>query len=121
MLQGADYPPRTMRRSPVPPQMPPSGQEVRFSDAQQEALAEALFRAEVALLDAVVAEAKRAEAFDGPRKVGQLAQALSMLRFSAGQQPMRGPMAGPWVGPFGPMMHSVGSIDIDEDDELDDE
>ena len=44
------YPPSMMRRSPGPPQLPPSGQEVRFSEAQQEALAEALFRAEVALL-----------------------------------------------------------------------
>ena len=83
-------------------------------------MAEALFRAEVELLDALVAEAKRTEAFDGPRKVGQLAQALSMLRFSAGQQPMRGPMIGPWAGPMGTMMHSVGYVE-DEDDEPSDE
>ena len=110
-----------MRRPPVPPLPPPTGQEVVFSEPQQTALAEALYQAEFALLDAMVAEARRADAFDGPRKIAQLGQALSMLRFSAGQQPMRGPMAGPWGVPFGAMMHPPGMIDYDDtDDEPDD-
>jgi hypothetical protein len=58
---------------------------IKFSEHQAAQLGEALFQAELSLLQAIVREAERLESFDAVRNIPRLVAALQGLRSCMGQ------------------------------------
>ena len=80
-----------------------------FTQEQRDGLRDALYEAQLAILEAIAREAARAESYDGPRNVNRLTGALQGLRSIALGLPETSPG---WMGypPFGP-----GIDDVEED------
>ncbi len=80
---------------------------IEFSDEQKQAYAAALLEAHLAVLGAITREAQRTDAFDGPRNVLRLTQALGPLGMALG------------IGHFPPFFGMPGMGDDEDFDDLD--
>jgi hypothetical protein len=86
---------------------------VTFSDQQTAQLGEALFDAELALLQAIAKEAARLESFDAVRNIPRLVSALQGLRSCMGQGSQR-----LWATTVGTNMMGHTPLFRDEDEFL---